>query len=401
MFSVKDLVVGMPNNGFGVTSNDCLLEVTEVFNCDGEYYFTGTVVAHREKKYKAQTGSEYSNLPVGEFKLATSEEIESIKNAAVKPKKEKAAEEFKLNAGLTIRTFEDGSIESTFNKLRELRVETDSERLKALTNLMDKIRGQKPQEMMALSMLDMCKDYNCFSDIFSKKEHEKALDKFIDFFKEFQFEPNFRFINTLCLKSSQTVEDAIEYVKNYFKLLSSPYVTSIVDKMKSPEFKELLYFIALGDPSEIINKRFKIYYGSAGTGKTTEAMKETNNRVIVCNNSMLPQDLIEDFGFEDGKAGFHKSILRECMEQGKKITLDEINLLPFETIRFLQGILDDKKQINWKGEVIKIEDGFEIIGTMNLMVNGMAYGLPEPLVDRCLDIKEFQLTGKQLLAALR
>ena len=41
----------------------------------------------------------------------------------------------------------------------------------------------------------------------------------------------------------------------------------------------------------------KIYYGSAGTGKTTKAQKETAGRCMICNNSMLPADLMEDFIF--------------------------------------------------------------------------------------------------------
>jgi hypothetical protein len=37
---------------------------------------------------------------------------------------------------------------------------------------------------------------------------------------------------------------------------------------------------------------------------------------------------------------------------------------------------------------------------MNLRVNGSVYGLPEPLVDRAFNIREFKLTGQDLLLAL-
>lgn len=36
---------------------------------------------------------------------------------------------------------------------------------------------------------------------------------------------------------------------------------------------------------------------------------------------------------------------------------------------------------------------------MNLVVNGVSFGLPEPLVDRCEDIKEFTLTAEMLMNA--
>ena len=88
------------------------------------------------------------------------------------------------------------------------------------------------------------------------------------------------------------------------------------------------------------------------------------------------------------------------MEQGKAIVLDEINLLPFDSLRFLQGILDGKSEIIYKGNVITIAEGFQVIGTMNLVVNGTVFNLPEPLVDRCSEIREFTLSAKQLLSAL-
>ena len=37
---------------------------------------------------------------------------------------------------------------------------------------------------------------------------------------------------------------------------------------------------------------------------------------------------------------------------------------------------------------------------MNLTLGGMVYGLPEPLVDRCAEVKEFSLTAEQLAKAI-
>ena len=109
---------------------------------------------------------------------------------------------------------------------------------------------------------------------------------------------------------------------------------------------------------------------------------------------------MQNFAFTDGKAEFQKSDLWIAMEEGKTIVLDEINMLPFESLRFLQGITDNKNEIDYKGFHIKIANGFQIIGTMNLNVNGQCIPLPAPLADRCLNIKEFKLNSKDLINSL-
>lgn len=227
-----------------------------------------------------------------------------------------------------------------------------------------------------------------------------ALQKMIDFFSEFDFEPNFRFVNTFARITYCSGDVAVKsYVRNYFKLTDSPYVDSIVEKMKSSEFNQITASFKY-KPSHDVNTRFSLYYGSAGTGKTTAAMKEASGKCMVCHSAMLPSDLMEDFKFEDGKATFKPSALQSAIVNGETIVLDEINLLPFESLRFLQSILDGKKQFLYKGHEINIADGFKVIGTMNLTVNGTTYALPEPLVDRCEYIKEYRLNAKNLLGAI-
>lgn len=220
--------------------------------------------------------------------------------------------------------------------------------------------------------------------------------KMIDFFSEFHFEPNFRFMNTLafCVTKSQMKS----YINNYFTLIDSPFTSSISEKMKSAEFDGIVSDLQKINPTKTINKRFELYYGSQGTGKTTQAMQKAS-KCMVCHSAMLPQDLMEDFDFTDGKAGFHPSVLYKAMIDGTVIVLDEINLLPFESLRFLQSILDGKEEITYKGQVIKIADGFKIIGTMNLIVNGAVFSLPEPLIDRACVLKEFKLSASDLMAA--
>lgn len=228
-----------------------------------------------------------------------------------------------------------------------------------------------------------------------------GIQHLMDFFSEFSFTPSFRFTNTFAFMACQSKKAAIEYVNNYFALMDSSYVKEVVEKVKSAEFKQIVNDIAqYGTPASHINNRFKVYFGPAGTGKTTIAQEESENRCIVCNSSMLPSDLMEDFVFVDGNPDFNPSLLWNCMEEGKTIVLDEINLLPFDSLRFLQGIVDGKTEFYYKNRPVHIHEGFQIIGTMNLSLGGMVYGLPEPLVDRCYSAKEFTLSAKQLAKAV-
>lgn len=229
----------------------------------------------------------------------------------------------------------------------------------------------------------------------------EGISGLMNFFTEFSFVPSYRFTNTLAFIAAKGVNAAKEYISNYFALMDSSYVSEVKEKMNSAEFRTIIANIKqYGTPSTHVNNRLKIYYGSAGTGKTTIAQQEAENRCIVCNSSMLPSDLMEDFMFKDGNPDFNPSLLWDCMEQGKTIVLDEINLLPFDSLRFLQGIVDGKSQFYYKNRPVNIHDGFQIIGTMNLSLGGMTYGLPEPLVDRCSEAKEFVLTAEQLAKAI-
>lgn len=229
---------------------------------------------------------------------------------------------------------------------------------------------------------------------------KQTCQAIINFFTEFDFEPNFRFINTLSLNSKHSMKRAKEYVACYFSLIDHPNVEAIKSKTMSREFEEILTNLKKCETTKSINNRFQIFYGSQGTGKTTEAMKLTSGTCMVCHSAMLPSDLMEDFTFDDGKATFKPSALWNAMITGSKITLDEINLLPFESLRFLQSILDGKEKFLYKGNEIIIRDGFEIIGTMNLKVNGSIFNLPEPLVDRASNIRNYKLTAEQLMEAL-
>ena len=60
-----------------------------------------------------------------------------------------------------------------------------------------------------------------------------GIEQLIKFFTEFQFEPNFRFVNSLCLALTKSQAKAKDYVKNYFELIDSPYSREVNQKIKS------------------------------------------------------------------------------------------------------------------------------------------------------------------------
>jgi Mg-chelatase subunit ChlI len=87
------------------------------------------------------------------------------------------------------------------------------------------------------------------------------------------------------------------------------------------------------------------------------------------------------------------------MINGETVILDEIKLLTRDCLRALQAYLDNKDKFEFKGNTIYIKEGFKVVGTMNLEVNGQIEALPAPLVDRAKDIDEFELSD-ELLAKL-
>lgn len=224
-------------------------------------------------------------------------------------------------------------------------------------------------------------------------EVKETLTKLIDFFTEFNFSPSYRFVNCMAISKDPTT-----YVRNYFMVQDHPYSAEINEKIQSREFKAIAKSIAKCKPTPI-NTRFELYFGDPGAGKTTKAMSITKKH-IVCSSDMLPNDLMQNFGFKDGKADFIPSDLWMAMENGESIMLDEVNMLPFESLRFLQGITDSKSSIDFKGHTINIHPNFRIYATMNLNVNGECIPLPSPLVDRAYDIVEFKLTADDLISAV-
>lgn len=320
------------------------------------------------------------------------------------------------NQDLWAKTKRTGGIRHNLSGKTETTMENEQPYFQALTNLLKVCKSKHSSELDKMQVISTVRqmflqrnnetisENDEYEHLLKRQELEAQiktnLNNLLNFFSEFSFSPNFRFVNTFTKTAAFGHNSAKAYVQNYFALTDNAYYNQICEKMQSLEFKEIADFFSQITTDKTINNRFKLYYGSQGTGKTTQAMKEANNNAIVCHSAMLPSDLMEDFAFEDGKANFKPSQLYKAMTEGQIIVLDEINLLPFESLRFLQSILDGKSSFVYKGQTVEIKDGFQIIGTMNLQVNGMVYALPEPLVDRASELKEFKLTAEHLMGAI-
>lgn len=220
--------------------------------------------------------------------------------------------------------------------------------------------------------------------------------KLIDFFREFNYDPSYRFVNTLAF-----VKDKPTYVKNYFKVMNHRDADGIAEKVKSAEFASICNTIARCKPTEKINDRITIFFGMSGAGKTVLCEK-LSSKVIPCSSDMQPKDLMQIFDFTaDGKATFRKSDLWEAMENGTTIGFDEFNMLPYESLKFIQSLTDNKKEICYEGHLIKIAPGFKIIGTMNLVTDDGTFPVPTAIADRAEVIKEFKLSADDLMTVLK
>ncbi len=227
-------------------------------------------------------------------------------------------------------------------------------------------------------------------------------EKISQFFSEFDYEPSNRFLDNLLYLSKTTYKACKDYIKSYFELSDSPFVNEIKEKVKSLEFNVILDILSKIDSNkEQINKRFELYYGPAGMGKTYKATHDYPNAPkIICRSDMSGEDLFQSFEFIDGKPHYKNSELLNAMISGGVVILDEISLLPTECLTTLQGLLDNSNKFSFKGQEYEIKDGFKIIGTMNLIVNGQIRLLPEPLVDRARTIIEYKKPIQERLAII-
>lgn len=227
---------------------------------------------------------------------------------------------------------------------------------------------------------------------------EEVCSGLVALFKDCEENPmnSSRFINTMLLNAKSKTA-CREYIINYFELQNSPDTATVKGLVKSPEFDGLFEILKELKTNKKINNRLEVYYGPAGTGKTTKAIQENPGAAVIpCNYSMDCEDLFKVVTFNDGKIEYQESPFIKAMQNGAAIILDEINLLNDNMIATLQTITDNKTEFTYGSKTYQIKPGFKIIGTMNLIVNGIIYPLRPALVDRCENILHIKANYKAI-----
>lgn len=223
------------------------------------------------------------------------------------------------------------------------------------------------------------------NEIKARKDLSKQLENFV---QDFGYEIDPRMKDTL---SYQTPAEMESYIQNCAKLIGidDSLINYGSEKFKSPEWDKLKEnLIKIKHVHERINKKLSIYFGPAGTGKTTTALKENPGAVkAIANANDKPSELFTTYNPTTNR--YEKTELSKAMEEGKAYVLDEGNLLPVQCWQRLQGVLDNSEEITDRGIVIKINPNFRMITTMNLITNCGKRPLPNPIVSRASVIKEF------------
>lgn len=230
------------------------------------------------------------------------------------------------------------------------------------------------------------------------------IKKFVDFMTEFEVTVTFRMLNSIShlMNTRKGKKAAKEYLVNYLRLTDNPSASLAKDKFKSPEFEEILDSdLFKTKPDFKVNRRFKVFFGPAGGGKTTLAEKLTGGKGMLCSEDMDGIDLIRVVDVRDGVPCFVDSPLIEAVKNGDVVYLDEINHLNTNARSIIQQLTDGKKTFMHPitKELIKIHSDFQIIGTMNLDMDGMTFPLSQALVDRADELVEFIPTPTQLCGA--
>jgi AAA domain (dynein-related subfamily) len=183
------------------------------------------------------------------------------------------------------------------------------------------------------------------------------------------------------------------YLYGYLKLTGRE-CDDFMKKTQSQEWRRMMNKLKSANPKRI-NKRLAIYFGPPGGGKTTAALREAGKKIGM-HKDMTAKELMFDFTFKDGEAQFSKSVFAQAMENGEAIVCDEMNLASNTLLQFMQSVLDNSKSIFMDGQELVIKEGFKVIGTMNDVVSGVDRILPEPIIDRALDIRYFELTPSKI-----
>lgn len=232
------------------------------------------------------------------------------------------------------------------------------------------------------------------------KDAVEKLNKFLSEFSYFRNGVSMRLVNTFARAADKKAA-----LQSYCEVSQMEDAPDLIEKMKSPEFAEVVKaFAALKKTPEPVNKRFAVFYGNPGGGKTYAAevaCKAINGDgkadMVICHAGMDSADMLYAYrlDYQTGKRGYVPTALLNAMVNGRAVVLDEVNTLPMEARMFLQDILDNKGRVHVMGVEIPIKDGFFVIGTMNPETGQGAQPLPLPLVDRAAVVREFRTSASQ------
>jgi len=220
----------------------------------------------------------------------------------------------------------------------------------------------------------------------STPNSQELADKIITFCKDFEFKPDPRLLNSLLFEQNPS-----QFIVDTMRLTNYPQelIDLAESKFKCREWKDLMKTLKSVKPTHgRFNQRLEIYYGAAGTGKTTLAKAKYPNAVkLVASASADPDDLFTAFNPETKK--YELTALGSAAVQGQPIIIDEANLYNQVCLERLQGITDADTSIKDRTFDINIKEGFKVIITMNLETNMGKFPLPSPLVSRASEIKYF------------
>ena len=225
----------------------------------------------------------------------------------------------------------------------------------------------------------------------SKAQMQQAnavAQKVMTFCKDFEFKPDPRLINTL--RHLPNATEAGEFIVNTMELIGMPVeiIDSATPKFKSPEWREIFAEMKACPVSHgKINQRLAIYYGPAGTGKTTLAEQLYKCPKIIASPTQDPSELFTRNVVNDhGGVDLVLTEIGQAITEGKPIIIDEANLYQSVVLQRLQGVTDGGKSFVDNGREIEIADGFKVIMTLNLETNYGKTPLPNPLVSRAGEI---------------
>ncbi|MCV0392903.1 MAG: MoxR family ATPase [Nitrosopumilus sp.] len=135
---------------------------------------------------------------------------------------------------------------------------------------------------------------------------------------------------------------------------------------------------------------FVLIIGPKGTGKTSlvrDFAKNMNSNLDSINFSLRTREshLVGTKTLTDGTVSFDEGVLIKSMRQGDLLYLDEINSAEADVLLRLDEALDDRRQIMLKestGEVVKANDNWFVIATINPLTHSGTKELPPQILSR-------------------